>query len=749
MVPSTDRREFRVEDLDADLVVVGGGMAGTCCAITAARAGARVILAQDRPVLGGNASSEVRLWVQSANAHMNVNNRWAREGGVIDEILVENTYRNPDGNVVLFDAVLLDKVSAEPNIKLLLNTSLINSEKEGDRISFVLGFNSQNQTIYKLSAPLFCDASGDGALGYLAGASFRVGAESNQEFDEGFAPSEEYGELLPNSLFFYSKNAGHPVKFTPPNFARLDIAETSQYRNFKTDEYGAMLWWLDHGGRLDTINDAEQIKWELWKIVYGIWDHLKNSGKYPDAENLTLEWIGTIAGKRESRRFEGHYMLHQKDIIEQARHGDAVAFGGWAIDLHPADGIFSEYPAANLLWPRGIYQIPYRCLLSRSVPNLFLGGRLISATHVAFGSTRVMATCAHMGQAVGMAAALCARDELDPIALLESGRMRELRRQLLRTGQHIPGVPLEDPENLVQEAEVHTSSEFVLTELPPDGPSVPLSTSRAQLIPLPPGRLPQVTFIVDVAAPTTLHFEARTGRTPDDYTPDMVLDVQQFELNVGDGQHLKIDINANLTEERYVFFCFMRNKYVAVRTSEQRLTGLVSVRHRDTQERDDVIGRPRIEFWSPERRPHGQNLAISIEPPIHPFGRENVRNGFARPTASPNAWVADPQDSEPELLLLWSATKKIGKLVLAFDTDFDHAMESVITRHHEAAMPFCVSDYIVRAGSRVIVEQCNNHQTRNVHIFNPPVETSELTIQLLGSHGDTPLAIFELLCYEK
>lgn len=466
-------------------------MAGTCCAITAARAGARVILAQDRPVLGGNASSEVRLWVQSANAHMNVNNRWAREGGVIDEILVENTYRNPDGNVVLFDAVLLDKVSAEPNIKLLLNTSLINSEKEGDRISFVLGFNSQNQTIYKLSAPLFCDASGDGALGYLAGASFRVGAESNQEFDEGFAPSEEYGELLPNSLFFYSKNAGHPVKFTPPNFARLDIAETSQYRNFKTDEYGAMLWWLDHGGRLDTINDAEQIKWELWKIVYGIWDHLKNSGKYPDAENLTLEWIGTIAGKRESRRFEGHYMLHQKDIIEQARHGDAVAFGGWAIDLHPADGIFSEYPAANLLWPRGIYQIPYRCLLSRSVPNLFLGGRLISATHVAFGSTRVMATCAHMGQAVGMAAALCARDELDPIALLESGRMRELRRQLLRTGQHIPGVPLEDPENLVQEAEVHTSSEFVLTELPPDGPSVPLSTSRAQLIPLPPADYPK------------------------------------------------------------------------------------------------------------------------------------------------------------------------------------------------------------------------------------------------------------------
>jgi hypothetical protein len=749
VVPSTDRREFRIDSLEADLVVVGGGMAGTCCAITAARAGAQVVLVQDRPVLGGNASSEVRLWVQSANAHMRVNNRWAREGGVLDEILVENTYRNPDGNVVLFDTVLLEMVSEEPNIRLLLNTAVIDVEKDSDRISSVRAFGSQNQTMYRISAPLFCDASGDGVLGYLSGASFRVGAESKDEFGEGFSPSKEYGAILPNSLFFYSRDAGHPVKFVPPKFAIPDISRVSRYRNFKTDEYGSMLWWLDHGGRLDTVHDAERIKWELWQIVYGIWHHLKNSGKFPEAENLTLEWVGVIAGKRESRRFEGHYMLRQQDIVDQVQHDDAVAFGGWAIDLHPADGIFSEHPSANLLWPRGIYQIPYRCLISRDVPNLFLGGRLISATHVAFGSTRVMATCAHMGQAVGMAAAICARDGLEPADLLQHDHMRELRRDLLRTGQHIPSVPLDDAEDLVQEASISASSEFVLAELPPDGPGEPLDCSRAQLVPLPAGRLPQVTFLVDVDAPTTLRIEARIGKRPDDYTPDIVLGFHEFELCEGAGQQVKVDINAELTEDRYVFFCLMKNEHVTVRTSEQRLTGLVSVRHNDTQAQDETIGRPYLEFWCPERRPRGQNLAITIDPPVHPFRCGNIRNGFARPTNQPNAWLANREDSAPELVLRWNAKKRIGKIVLAFDTDFDHAMESVITSHHEAAMPFCVSNYVIRAGSDVIVRQEANHQTRNTYIFDTPVETDKLTLQVLGSHGEVPAAVFALLCYEE
>lgn len=747
--PCVDRRDFRTKQLKADLAVVGGGMSGTCCAITAARAGARVVLIQDRPVLGGNASSEVRLWIQSANAHGRSNNRWAREGGVLDEVLVENTYRNPDGNPIIFDTILLEKVSEEPNVTLLLNAVVVEAGKDGDRIATVRAFCSQNQTMYDVRAPLFCDSSGDGVLGYLSGAAFRMGAEPTDEFGERFAPSEEYGTLLPHSLFFYTKDVGHPVRFIPPSYALDDITKIPRYRSFNTNEHGTMLWWLDHGGRLDTIHDTERIKWELWQIVYGVWNHLKNSGEFADAENLTLEWVGLISGKRESRRFEGYYMLRQQDIIGQVEHEDAVAFGGWAIDLHPADGVFSEHPAANLLLARGTYQIPYRCLISRSVPNLFLAGRLISASHVAFSSSRVMATCAHMGQAVGMAAAIGARDNLEPADLLIPARMRELRRDLLKAGQHIPGVPLEDPADLVQQAEVSASSEFVLAELPADGPSVTLDRSRAQLLPLSAGRLPQVTFTVDVSAPTTLGVEVRTGDRPDNYTPDVVLGAHEIELAPGIGRRVKVDVDGEVDQERYVFFCLMQNEHIAVRTSTRRVTGVLSVRHWNTQEADEVIGRPRIELWSPDRRPEGRNLAIAVEPPLRAHTAENIRNGFARPTSRPNAWAAASDDYSPTLVLRWPEPKRVHQMVLSFDTDFDHPMESVLMSHPEDAMPFCVRHYRLRVGDwRIVAERTDNHQTRNVHSFDPPLETDQLSLEVVASHGDVPAAIFELRCYE-
>ena len=172
-------RDLAVQRLAADLVIVGGGLAGTCAAITAARAGIKVLLVQDRPVLGGNSSSEIRLWVLGATSHMGNNNRWAREGGVIDEILVENTFRNREGNPHIVDTLLLEKVRNEPNIRLLLNTAVFEvTKRDEDTIASVRGFCSQNSTLYELSAPLFCDASGDGVLGFMAGAAFRMGAES-------------------------------------------------------------------------------------------------------------------------------------------------------------------------------------------------------------------------------------------------------------------------------------------------------------------------------------------------------------------------------------------------------------------------------------------------------------------------------------------------------------------------------------------------------------------------------------------
>ena len=172
--PPVSNRELKTVPVACDLAVIGGG-GGRLLAITAARAGAQVALIQDRPMLGGNASSEVRLWVLGATAHMTNNNRWSREGGVLDELLVENLARNPEGNPVIFDTILLEKVLAEPGMTLLLNTAAYEVTKKGDSVASVHAFCSQNSTIYDISAPLFCDASGDGIVGFLAGAAFRMG----------------------------------------------------------------------------------------------------------------------------------------------------------------------------------------------------------------------------------------------------------------------------------------------------------------------------------------------------------------------------------------------------------------------------------------------------------------------------------------------------------------------------------------------------------------------------------------------
>ncbi len=756
--PPVSHREPRTIRHDADLVIVGGGLAGSCGAITAARAGLKVVLVQDRPVLGGNASSEVRLWILGATSHMGNNNRWAREGGVIDEFLVENTFRNPEGNPHLVDALLLEKVVAEKNITLLLNTTVHDlTKRDADTIESVRAFCSQNSTSYELHAPLFCDASGDGLVGFLAGAAFRMGAESRDEFGEKFAPTREYGELLGHSLYFYSKDTGRPVQFTPPSFALTDITKIPRWRQFNAKEHGCKLWWLEYGGRLDTVHDTEAIKWELWKVVYGVWHHIKNSGQFPEAANLTLEWVGHIPGKRESRRFEGDTMLRQQDVVEQRAHPDAVAFGGWSIDLHPGDGVFSEKPGCNQWHAKGVYPIPYRCLYSRNITNLFLAGRIISASHVAFASSRVMATCAHVAQAVGLAAALCRRDHLRPRALTEPARMAELQRNLLRTGQHIPGLSLaDDPADLARRAELTASSEFQLAALPADGPAVSLADGWAMMLPVTAGTRLDLTVVADAAAATGLRVELRQSSRADNHTPDVVLEKKTLTLAAGDGQEVRVSFTHTFTDARYAFVCFFSDTNLRLRTSEQRLTGVLSLCHQvnlavaksAVQTPPDDIGVDTFEFWQPQRRPGGHNLALRIDPPINAFAARNIVNGIARPTNQPNAWVADFADPAPTLTLRWPTPQTVGRIELWFDVDYDHPMESVLMGHPERRMPFCVERYrVLDADGRVLAACADNHQARNVIVLPSPVTTRALHFELTAPSPHVPAALFAVRCY--
>ncbi len=749
---SADPRQEKKVELETDLVVCGGGLAGTCAAITAARSGIRVVLIQDRPVLGGNASSEVRLWVLGATSHMGNNNRWAREGGVVDEILVENLYRNPEGNPLILDTILLEKVAEEPGITLLLNTAVHQLDKaDADTISEVQAWCSQNSTAYAVRAPLFCDASGDGILGFLAGAAFRMGAESREEFDEGFAPNEAYGQLLGHSLYFYSKDTGQPVRYVPPSYAIRDITRIPRFMDIRAGDSGCRFWWFEYGGRLDTIHETETIKWRLWKIVHGVWNYIKNSGKFPEAETMTLEWVGTIPGKRESRRFEGDFILTQKDIVGQRPHDDAVSFGGWAMDLHPADGIYSPLASCTQWHSKGIYAIPYRTMYSRNIRNLFLTGRLISASHVAFGSTRVMATCAHNGQAVGMAAVLCRKYGVLPREV----PIGELQQELLKSGQYIPGRRRSDPEDLARAAALSSSSRCVLRELEPNGETVPLEASKAMLLPVPAGPIPSVTFLVDVLADTTLEMEIRAAEKRENYTPEVVLHRQSVALAAGDRQPVCLQGSGTLEAPCYLSFCLRSNPQVAVHLSEARRTGILSlslsvnkaVASSTRQQPPAGSGIDSFEFWLPGRRPGGKSLALSVDPPLAVFDESQVTNGLARPVLQTNAWVADPQDPAPRLTLRWAEPQTIGRVELGFDTDFDHPLESVLLGHPEREIPFCVKRYrLLDAKGEELFYCPENHQTRNRIRLDPPVCTAELTIEILETRG-APAALFEVRCY--
>lgn len=448
-------------ELHTDFVVVGGGLAGVCAAIAAARNGAKVVLVQDRSVLGGNASSEVRMHVVGADVHGR--RPGARESGLIEEFRLEDAYRNPHRSYSQWDLLLYEKVTAEPNITLLLDTVCTGcaTEDNGNGTRRILSLDAVRHSTedeFRIHAPVFADCSGDGRLGSEAGALFTVGREAKSDFGEPLALDAADRQTLGSSIMFTARRHEQAQLFRAPAWARKFQKHEFRLRPFDGYEYG--YWWAEWGGQLDTLKDNATIRHELLRIALGIWDYVKNSGDHPGSANWALDWVGAVPGKRESRRFVGHHVLTQQDLESAPAFPDAVAFGGWPLDLHPPSGIdaIDEAPCRHIHL-KHVYPIPLRALCSRNIGNLLFAGRNISATHVAFASTRVMATCAVMGQAVGTAAALYA--PAAPRSLTEhfSGTaLVTLQQRLLRDDAFLPGVRAADPANLASRAHASASS---------------------------------------------------------------------------------------------------------------------------------------------------------------------------------------------------------------------------------------------------------------------------------------------------
>lgn len=392
-----------------DLVVVGGGMAGTCTAISAARLGLQVALVQDRPVLGGNNSSEVRVHL---NGQINLP-PYPRLGDVVKELDPDNR-GNAQPAAFYNDDKKLQIARAESNVHLFLDIHAYQVEKEAGRIVAVIGRDIKTSRDLRFCAPLFADCTGDGTIGGLAGADYRMGRESWSETGETLAPKEPDKMTMGASVQWYSIETPEPSPFPECPWA-LDFTDQSCERATRGD------WNWETGLNKDQIADFESIRDHGLRAVYGNWTFLKNHSKDKARyANRKLSWVAYIAGKRESRRLLGDVILTQQDVQEQRQYPDAFVTTTWSLDLHYPDPANTKYfpgeEFKTIAKTPGIrpYAIPYRCFYSRNVENLFMAGRDVSVTHVALGTVRVMRTCGMMGEVVGMAASICKNRSTTP-----------------------------------------------------------------------------------------------------------------------------------------------------------------------------------------------------------------------------------------------------------------------------------------------------------------------------------------------
>ena len=402
------------ETVKADFVVVGGGMPGTCAAVAAARRGLRVALVQDRPVLGGNASGEIRVYCAGEAKH-----------DIVKEL--RGYFMNRDENIPLCDNRRMRIVEDEKNIDLHTLTRAFGVEKNADgTIAAVKALDLRSNRVVRFEAPLFCDATGDGWVGFWAGADWRMGREAKDEFDESRAPEEPDGDTLGASIMWTSADANQAVPFYAP------WAEPHAQGIVSTE--GEWRW--EYGIHRDMIADAEEIRDRMLLAIYGAFSLAK---KRPENANKVLNFCPYLSGKRESRRIMGDWILSQKDVASSKPFEDAIATGSWGIDLH-----YDSYkPGVDFLTMNTFdhvrrFWIPYRSIYSRNVGNLFVVGRCFSCTHVGLGAPRVISTLSQLGVAAGEAAAMCRELGKTPRGIWKGGHVRKLQERL---GGGFPGVP--------------------------------------------------------------------------------------------------------------------------------------------------------------------------------------------------------------------------------------------------------------------------------------------------------------------
>lgn len=739
-----NRWEDRVKRIRCDVTVAGGGIAGICAALAAAREGARVVLLNDRSVLGGNASSEIGIPMNGAS-HLGLNAAvYAREGGLVEEMRLRMAAYNEGGGYekpALLDAVYFDMVYEEENITLLLNTSLYGCLVNHGRICLAYARHHVSNVVYELESPYYIDATGNGSLAFEAGCSYSMGREGKTEYQERKAPGEPDAYTMGNTIYFETVDCGHTVTYVPPAFARKveempflkDIHKPGNHRGLSVK--GAH-WSLEYGGQLDVVYDSEEIDLELRRLVYGIWDYIKNSGKYPEADCYAIKRVYSRSGARESRRFHGDYLLTQKDIEEKREFEDGVCMGGWPMDVHAPLGIYDTAPATEFIPVTGVYDIPFRCLYSKEIGNLLFAGRNVSVTHIALGSTRVMATCGCMGQAVGTAAALCGELGMDP-GILCREQIHQLRKRLVRRDQTIVGwhgsnsmagkfEAWADREKCFENREVtfcHRLEEDLALGLM-------LETDKLESL---------MVWVENLAGEDTeLVCRILEGDCRETFLPARCQKEIRKVVDAGMQGWLPLQVNARRGADGKVYLAFATNGFLALGMGKVRPVGAVTFRMYPegscgTCNHDSIPLDPGSGYLYLDHRYHRQeNIAFCNLQPIQKlYAPWKTLSPYKRPYGEPNLWLG--QGPYP-----WTITFRAREPVkgsffaVTFDTD--------LTVEPLPRLPEClvrdVDIQVVYGGEQdPWKRQIRDNWRRQVRIPLEGKEVVEIAITILGSWG--------------
>ncbi len=754
-----------------DLVVVGGGIGGVVTAVTAARRGLSVALADDKAGLGGNACSEIGVSIDGAIcfgqfAHM-------REGGPVEELKQILAAQDPFYRGTLSSPALLFWCR-EAGVDVYSELRVHAVDCGGRRVAAIYGSQGGTERNYRLSARQFVDASGDAVVAALAGCEFRTGREGRAEFGEILAPDAPDQGIMGASVLFRASAKKVKTAFVRPPWAyEYTKAEDLPFRlDMQRGPVEIGFWWIEYAGdHNDPIGEYESIRIELLKCLYGVWAFLKNDPAR-GMEYYSLDNVSVAPAKRESRRVVGDYLLRERDVVERTNFHDAVAYAGWNIDIHVPGGFKSRLKPnihAHFPW---ICTVPLRCLYARDLENLWLVGRDISVSHVALGATRLQATIGTMGHAVGVAAALAHRRDKTTRALAE-GDYRDVQQEILKDGSFIPGVRNEDPADHARSAHVEAGSELPLRFARGDE-YLRVEQGRALSFPVTEGRID--TLVLPLrnpgASPVSIRLFLAACEHPNHFSHRSPL--AELELRLEPGAHevsweTKV---AGLAAGLYAVLLLPEGEiewlrsagepygcYTAVYAPDRYLTPQPGSDENLYLARKPILltpGAVPVEWDKVRRNRTGRAgcesrdfiplPCVEISPAQHPYRPQNVTSGVSHTDRLPDLWISDPAAAgAQELILSWDTPRKLSSVRIVFDTDLD--------MNHPAPEPV---DYLVKRYSVwvrttagwVQVAACSDNRKRlRRHEFSPcPAEAVKLSIEEIHAGGRSA-RVFEIRCY--